>query len=61
MQGRTRRGGGPKLTKYQKQRIMGRPEIKKGVSVGRFDKDTPRPSDRFRDRQEKAAKKGGKA
>ena len=56
MQGRTRRGGGPKLTKYQKQRIMGRPEIKKGVSVSRFDKDTQGPSDRFRGRQGKANK-----
>jgi len=32
MQGRTRRGGGPKLTKYQKQRIMGRPKIKTNKS-----------------------------
>jgi len=42
MQGRTRRGGGPKLTKYQKQRIMGRPKVTTGTSNLLR---TPRPGD----------------
>ena len=53
MQGRTRRGGGPKLTKYQKQRIMGRPATNKS---GLPTRSVPVDTKKFQERIQKANK-----